>query len=284
VKVYILIINYNSWQNTLELVNSVKASDYTNHQIVIIDNYSTDNSFKILKSELKNVLLFQTDKNGGFAYANNYFLKQTIHEDAYVWMLNPDTLVDKKAISKLVRSASSRQKTIFTTSIYDYKDRKKGKRSGLCKIQKLLGTTKHLNQQKKADYIYGASLFCHLNAFKEVGLFPEYYFLYWEETEWCIIAKKRGYQLYWEEEAIIYDKVSSLIPEKQYVSEYYYSLNALRFIKNYFPIFLPFSLCMNLPRAIYRLLKGQKKRTKAIFKATKDFLHKRVTPLPNHIN
>ena len=45
-KVYIIILNYNGWENTIECLESVLKIDYSNFQIIICDNNSTDNSFE----------------------------------------------------------------------------------------------------------------------------------------------------------------------------------------------------------------------------------------------
>ena len=284
--VYILIVNYNSWQHSLSLVESISQSTDDRYQIVIIDNCSTDNSYHKLKSSSYHFKLLQTDKNDGFAYANNYFIKQIADEDAFVWLLNPDTLVDKDAFKHLQSALNKNAKNIYTTSIYSVGEKEGQRRSGLCKINKYLGITSHISDPKKgakADYVYGASLCCHVQAFKEIGLIPEHYFLYWEETAWCHWAKRAGYHFKWVEEAIVYDKVSSLSKEKQFVSEYYYSLNALRFFKTYYPLYLPLVLCANVARYWYRKMKGTTLRSKAILRASIDFLKKRSTP-PNQIN
>jgi len=287
VNIYILIVNYNSWRHSLSLVESISQSTDDRYQIILIDNGSTDDSYQQLLSSTYPFKLLQTAKNGGFAYANNHFIKQILEEDAFVWLLNPDTLVDKNALKYLLEGVNKNAKNIYTTSIYSVGEKEGQRRSGLCKINKYLGTTSHISHLKKeveADYVYGASLFCHVQAFKELGLLPEHYFLYWEETAWCHWAKRAGYQFKWVEHAIVYDKVSSLSYEKQFVSEYYYSFNALRFFKTYYPLYLPLVLCANVARYWYRRMKGTGQRSKAILKASIDFLKKRSIPLPNQIN
>jgi len=287
VKVYILIVNYNSWEYSLELLESISNSTNKSYQLVIVDNCSTDDSYHQLESSEYKFELLQTDKNGGFAYANNHFLQQIVEEDAYVWLLNPDTIVEKGALDILLQAIEKREKYIYTTSIYGIGEKSNQRRSGLCKINKSLGLTSHITKPKdisNADYVYGASFFCHSSAFKEVGLFPIHYFLYWEETEWCLLAKRQAYSFKWVEEAVIYDKVSSHSQEKQFVSEYYYSFNALRFFKKHYPYHLPFVLCANVLRYWYRKIKGSRNRSKAIVKATTDFLKKKPIPLPTQIS
>jgi len=49
-KVYILVLNYNGWQHTIECLESLLKSSYTNRQIVVLDNNSSDNSVEYVRS------------------------------------------------------------------------------------------------------------------------------------------------------------------------------------------------------------------------------------------
>jgi len=49
-KVYVVILNYNSWKDTIECLESVLRSDYQNYQVVVVDNNSTNNSIEYLKA------------------------------------------------------------------------------------------------------------------------------------------------------------------------------------------------------------------------------------------
>jgi GT2 family glycosyltransferase len=48
-KVYIIILNYNNWQDTIECLESIYKLEYKNYQVVVVDNHSTDNSVEFLK-------------------------------------------------------------------------------------------------------------------------------------------------------------------------------------------------------------------------------------------
>lgn len=135
-KIYIIILNYNGWKDTIECLESVLKLDYSNYQIVVCDNNSTDASFekmiewaqgkrciektlyknivyplerkpisyailnKNLEKRIEKVLFLQTGKNLGFAGGNNkgvhYALKQ--NDFSYIWFLNNDTIVQKDSL------------------------------------------------------------------------------------------------------------------------------------------------------------------------------------------
>ena len=48
-KVYIIIVNYNGWQDTIECLNSLKKLTYPNYETIVVDNKSTNNSVEQLK-------------------------------------------------------------------------------------------------------------------------------------------------------------------------------------------------------------------------------------------
>ncbi|MFK7899576.1 MAG: glycosyltransferase family 2 protein [Cyclobacteriaceae bacterium] len=297
--VYLIIVNYNSSEHSIELLNSIKRLTYPHKKTIILDNCSTDNSLRKITSHLNNesvvkfdlsvntftaesitntdFCLVKSDKNGGYACGNNLVLQSILKENAFVWLLNPDTTVENDSLSHLIETSSQNPSAIYTTSIKS--EGSDDIRSGLCYINKWLGTTHHITEKKKrkfADYIYGASLFTHLQVFRTVGLFPEDYFLYWEETKWCMHASRLNIPFVWCKKALIYDKVSSLGNNKSYLSEYYFSLNALRFFSVYHPFYFPFVVFANAARIIYRFLQGNSLRSKAILKATAHYFSKKI--------
>ena len=55
-KVYIIILNYNGWQDTIECLESVLKSNYKNYQIIVVDNQSPNNSMDYLIKWVKGEL------------------------------------------------------------------------------------------------------------------------------------------------------------------------------------------------------------------------------------
>ena len=49
-KVYIIILNYNGWQDTIECLESVLRNDYPNYQVIVVDNGSPNNSMEYIKA------------------------------------------------------------------------------------------------------------------------------------------------------------------------------------------------------------------------------------------
>ncbi len=105
----VVVLNYNQSKLTINCVNSLLQQEYSNFQIVVVDNNSPDSIQKdILQKELpENVALILNPKNTGYAAGNNVGAKhcvETWHAD-FVFILNNDTILeDLKTIEKLVKS------------------------------------------------------------------------------------------------------------------------------------------------------------------------------------
>lgn len=302
--VYVIILNYENWKDTVECLKSVSISAYKNYQIIVIDNNSQNDSIKeICKAaesiEFKNgtdnssvrivdrekvkagfclgddfFTLIQSDHNGGFAYGNNLALKAIKEKSGYFFLLNPDMQVDENTIEYFITTQSKYEnsKSIFTCSIYDYFNNNKFLYSGLAKVNTFSGTMTELKDpMAEADYVCGGALFAPIKVLREVGLLPEDYFLYWEDADWCYQAKKKGYSLVSIKNAKAFDKGGTTIG-RSYLAEYYYVRNSLKFLEKYkFSIWQV--ILLNFTLKIFKKLMFLKfKRAKAIFDATLDFL------------
>ncbi len=63
-KVYIIILNYNGWKDTIECLESVLRLDYPDYQVIVVDNASTDNSYEYIKKWANGEIeLFIPDSN-----------------------------------------------------------------------------------------------------------------------------------------------------------------------------------------------------------------------------
>ena len=72
----IIIINYKTTDLTLQCLNSIySTTNSINFEIIVVDNFSEDNSLEIISKKFKDVICIQMDYNSGFARANNEGIK-----------------------------------------------------------------------------------------------------------------------------------------------------------------------------------------------------------------
>ena len=120
----IVVLNYKNWQDTLECIEHIFRNEYDNYQLIIVDNYSQNNSLahirmwlqqrniavlELLDSEIETVdennevILIQSSANKGYAAGNNLGIALALKlESDYVLILNNDVLVEKDSLVRLV--------------------------------------------------------------------------------------------------------------------------------------------------------------------------------------
>ncbi len=341
-KIYIIILNYNSWKDTIETMESVINNNYKNFQIILIDNFSPNDSGVKLKQwldgkldfeieklyfrkqissigkkplpyvsyvakhilkrniEYENdiyskftkdneeiilqypILFVQTGENLGFAGGNNVILRNLIasDEDANILLLNPDTFLDKNALRALIDFKVLSSTFLVGSRIMSYDSPDLLKSIGGNKLVKpfhgknILKILTDYRDIHSLDYIYGAALFLNTNTLRLIGPMPEDYFLYWEETDWCVSAKKKGVLLTCCPDSICYDKQGISIGHG-FVAEYFFTYNSIIFYKKFYKKLIISLLFFHISRFTMLLFRFKFKQAKAIFFALKDFMFKK---------
>ncbi len=307
-KVYIIILNYRRWQDSLECLLSVLQSTYINFSVFVIDNDSGNNSLEHLvaglgnkfanktlmqsqqvsyvlltKEQLNNetdlsnlpkVILIQNDKNAGFAAGNNVVLKFLRDKDAYFWLINPDMVVNVDSLAELVKfSIPLPSESIIGSVVRSYSGNHELIVYGGNKVNFLSATVTKIQKPgslDQLDYISGGCLFTHTSNLTRLGLLPEKYFLYWEETEWCYRAKQSGHGLYVCTTSTCYDKGSTVIG-KSFMADYYYVRNSLLFISEFRKKNIPVVVLFLGVRFLMRVITCRWSRARGVFKGTMDF-------------
>lgn len=211
--VFIVILNYNGKSDTLECLKSFQAVT-TPHQIVVVDNGSTDESVSAIKETFPDVIVIETGSNLGYAEGNNVGVRYSLEKGAdYILILNNDTVVN----SNILEGFLATKKPIQGAKAYLYEDwTRLDHFGGIWNIKRgkfdLIANRK-IDEDKwkktlELDYLCGCALFIHAEVFKKVGLFEPRFFLYWEDCDFCFRAKKMGYQILTCPQAMLWHKVS----------------------------------------------------------------------------
>ena len=113
----IIIVLYNSSYYLEACIDSIMAQNYP-HEIIAIDNNSTDDSCRILREKYPNVRLIESRENVGYGAGNNEGVKHANGE--YIVVLNPDTIVEGRWLQELIKPLKSGDKIITTPKILTY--------------------------------------------------------------------------------------------------------------------------------------------------------------------
>jgi GT2 family glycosyltransferase len=187
-------------------------------------------------------------------------------------VVEPDTL------SELVNFAISHPfKSVIGSVVKFHSDASRVHLYGGARVNFNSATVSLITQKKEIqyiDFVCGGSFFVHVNHFKQIGLLPEDYFLYWEETEWCYRAKKQGYKMLVCPTAICYDKISATIG-KSFLADYYYTRNGLLFVSRFKKDKIKTAIFYAVLRLLKRLFQGQWSRTKGVYQGILEFLNRK---------
>src|SRR5712692_9832725 len=107
-RVAIVLLNWNSTEDTLACIESIRKLTYENSQVVVIDNASRQAEYHALRSGCTDELILRQKRNLGFARGCNDGIRWALQNGfEYVWLLNNDTVVDPKSLAELVRAMQS---------------------------------------------------------------------------------------------------------------------------------------------------------------------------------
>ncbi len=203
-KVFAIILNYNGQDTIKACLESVYKSDYPNFEVVVCDNASRDGSFELAKKYFSRAHFILNEKNVGFAAGNNIAIRFALEKFAdYIFLLNNDATVEESALSKLVAAAEANEKTGILSPVVYKPDGKIWFAGGEIKWFKMkaihefsvrIGRTNKIDRTYGTDYVSGCAMLIKKNVFREIGLFDEKYFLYYEDADFCLRARKKGFK------------------------------------------------------------------------------------------
>ncbi len=225
-----------SW-NTEDLLRACLKSIYAqtrevSFEVFVVDNNSPDDSAKMVAEEFPEVHLIANRDNRGFAPANNQALERATGK--YMMLLNPDTLIVDGAIDKLVKYAEAHQDEplgVLTCKLLngDGSLQKSVNKfysfwrsfienrfvASLAKKLNLKGdwfmSYWDHNSLREIDWAFGAVMLFSKKMMDEIGMLDDRFFIYAEEVDFYMRAKKAGYKSYFlpEIEIIHYGESSS---------------------------------------------------------------------------
>ena len=222
-KIKILILNFNGKNFLDACLDSVKAINYSNYSVVVIDNNSTDGSVEYIKQKYPDISIVETKSNLMFSGGYNYFFNHA-SDDCFYMILNNDTVVDKEILNDFINGVDQYgQNNIYGPKILYLKDKNKIWYAG-AKVDLRKGVVKHLNIRKNdfdikladcmTDYISGCCLFAHSKVFKELNGFDASFKMYMEDVDFCLRAKKIGINSYFLNSPKVFHHVSGSVKNK----------------------------------------------------------------------
>jgi len=240
----------------------------------------------------RKMVLIQTEENLGFAGGNNLGIRFALENGAdYVWLLNNDTVVDPNALTSLVKAAERIANCgIAGSKILYYEAPTIIDHAGVV-VRPWQGRFLHIGSDKpdaahfnvltRIEYVDGCSMLVKKQLVEEIGLLDESYFLYHEDADWCIRARRHGWKIIYVPSSKVYHKKSRSTHNIRPLKTYYCARNSLRFMFHYYPwSLLPAPMWWSRFYLLNHIFKRRWSHLRASLLALRDFLLGRSGPAP----
>ncbi len=202
-RVCIIILNYNTWELTIDLINSLSNIEMVaDVEIVVVDNCSPNSSYEKLKEwneKYRKITLIRSNKNNGYAAGNNIGLRYAYSKGYdYAWILNNDILfLDDKVLIKMLKCFDNNENIAivspriitsqhYETSRFIYRPTIFSETIGFL-WERYRNNGVHRDNKKQDNWTYtyrpqGCCFIADLEKLDKCGYFDEFTFLYCEES------------------------------------------------------------------------------------------------------
>jgi len=288
----IIIVNYNTSILLQKCLNSIKQTcKKINYEILIIDNNSSDDSYKIIYNYKDlNIYLIRNDENKGFPVANNQALK--IAKGDYILLLNPDVELTPKTVEKIINYLSNNPQVgiggpkvlctngklqntpIFFPNFFDIF-------FGVFFLNKLFPKSKIFNrscissydykESKEVDMVSGCFLLLRKKVYDEIGGLDKNLFFI-EDVDFCKRAKNKGWKVIYFPSSEIYHYGGGSSKSNRYFIVYFSRRSRILYFKKYYntlinifvTILTLFEMLFRIPLEfiIYIITKNKKSKTR----------------------
>jgi len=242
----IIIVNYKTPLLVIDCINSIKKQTCNiEYEIIVVDNFSCDNSVPAIKNAFEDVEVITIDYNAGFSRANNEGIRRS--KGDIILLLNSDTVIVAEALDKCVASFIATDYVACGVQLLNADNSLQvsgqwffpGNINIALKLPYLqtgYNLLKHLTGKKdknfasdrgpvtEVDWINGAFLMVKTVVLDKAGLMDEDFFLYAEEAEWCSRLGKYGKMCLFNHAKVIHLQGESVKNAFETVEKGYYNI------------------------------------------------------------
>lgn len=281
--VSIITLNYNQAAVTAEFLESSKKLLYPRYEILVCDMASAVDPLTIFNpSDFPNTRLLSSKTNLGFAGGNNWGMRQAKGE--FIFIVNNDTVLTPDIIQKLLQPFDQNPAIgIVCPKIKYFDDQRIIQYAGFRPMNPFTGRTSAVGDLEPDNGQYdvagptfgahGCAMMVKKEVIEKTGMFPEKFFLYYEEWDWSARILKAGFLIWYQSEATIFHKESMTVGKENPMKVYYLTRNRILYMRRNSSPFhlLVFSLffgIFTIPKTIlFDLINGRLAEMKWFFKA-----------------
>jgi GT2 family glycosyltransferase len=256
VRLSIVILNHNSGSMLADCLDSLFATEMPySHEVIVPDNRSSDDSLdRAVARWGERIRVIHNGDNRGFSWGNNIGIRASRGD--YVCLLNPDTIIHAGAFNTLVtfmdehpRAGCIGPKTLNKDGTFQLSAKRSipspfDAISRALLISKLFPNSRRFarynvtyldpDATQQVDASTGCCMLLRREALRDVGLFDEGYFIYCEDVDWFLRAKKAGWETWYVASAVIehHHAYSERFRKRQAVADFHHSM--IRFYKKHY--------------------------------------------------
>ncbi len=223
-KLAVIVLNYNTKDLVENCLNSILRKKWkTELEVWVVDNASTDGSAEMVEKKFPQVKLIKSGTNTGFSKGNNLGLKKA-RADNYL-LLNSDTIVLEGALDNLERFAKEADFGIVSCKL-TFKDKSFQPNAGdaptlwpvffwvsglddvLVPVREKLPSfhrkfKSYFKGEREVGWVSGTAMLIKREVIEKIGFLDENIFMYGEDVEYCLRAKRAGFKVGWTDKATI---------------------------------------------------------------------------------
>ena len=253
----VVIVTYNSRAHIDRCLGSlVEHPPATDHEIVVVDNASTDGTAGDTRQRWPGIRVVDAGANLGFARANNLGIQQT--RGGLILLLNPDTIVPAGAIDRLIAALDARPDAAIAGPRLVNGDgraelsfgamltplaelwRKALGRGGERRLRAVTTYVEWLTRRPRdVDWVSGACMLVRRADAEAAGLLDERYFMYVEDVDFCAAVRARGRKVLFAPAAeIVHFRGQSRLAAAV-ATEHAYRRSQIAFYEKHYPRWAP---------------------------------------------
>jgi GT2 family glycosyltransferase len=220
-RVAVIVLTWNGRELTMECLESLRRCAAADVELVVVDNASDDGTADAIREmHGESVTVIVNDANLGFARGNNVGIEYALGRGTrYILLLNNDTAVAPDLIERLSAPLEADAGVgIATPKILYYTPPDRIWFAG-GEVFLARGTARHVgireidrgqyDVERDTDYATGCALMARREVFDRVGLLDPAYVAYFEDTDFCMRARRAGWRIRYTPEARVWHKISA---------------------------------------------------------------------------
>lgn len=225
-RVLVVIVNFRTGGHVVACLRTLapEVAALGAVEAVVVDNCSGDDSVEVIEAAIVCegwqawARVLRAPVNGGFSYGNNLAVRPALASSEppdYFWILNPDTELRRGALRELLAFVQARPRVgiagssfeLSTGELWPHAFRFPSIWSEIASALRLAFVGRLLSRHvvlltmgsepERVDWLPGASMLVRREVFEQAGLMDEGYFLYFEETDFCLAAARAGWECWY---------------------------------------------------------------------------------------